>query len=197
MEHVLVRRGDGKNGHSKYLLSNSYLHLRYGVLLTAVPNADGSFGKKTYREFTDYCNRVVLTDFCRELCCYWIKRNLNRNTRSYIDTDDSSFYDVEVSGVHFDFAAITDTGYYAYFDCALGEGLTSQCWIEIDQATTHQLPFYKNEYYLLTVNRVPDSFWVLSKQYDNIHIVQRKTLFAAFKKDYNRIAHPRFVPSFV
>ncbi|EFZ34440.1 hypothetical protein HMPREF0542_11380 [Ligilactobacillus ruminis ATCC 25644] len=44
---------------------------------------------------------------------------------------------------------------------------------------------------------MPDSFWNLSKQYDNVHIVQRKSLFAEFKKDYNRIAYPKFVPGFV
>ena len=128
---------------------------------------------------------------------HWFKNNLNHDTHGYIDTDDTSNYDIEIGSVYFDFATVTDRGYYAYFDCALGEGLTDRLWAQIDQVTTRQRPFYKNDYYLLTVNRVPDSFWNLSKQYDNVHVIQRKTLFAKFKKDYNRIAHPRFVPSFV
>ncbi len=197
MEHGLVRREDGKNGHSKYFPANSYLGLWYGMLFTAVPKADSSFGEETFRAFLDYFNRTVLKNFYRLLCIHWIKNNLNHDTHCYIDTDDISLYDVEVSGVCFDFAFASDTGYYAYFDCALGEGLTGRLWEEIDQATTRQRPFYKNEYFLLTVNRVPDSFWNLSKQYDNVHLVQRKSLFAEFKKDYNRIAHPKFVPSFV
>ena len=56
---------------------------------------------------------------------------------------------------------------------------------------------YENEYVICTVNRVPDSFWTLSKRYDNVHIVSQKMLFATYKKEYNKIAHPRFVPSFV
>ncbi len=197
MEHGLVRREDGKNGHSKYFPANNYLSLWYGALFTAVPNADGSFREETFRVFLDYFNRTVLKDFYRQLCIHWLKNNLNHKTSCYIHTDDLSNYDIEIGGVHFDFAAVTDTGYYAYFDSVLGEGLTSQLWKEIDFVTTQHRPFYKNEYYLLTVNRVPDSFWTLSKQYDNVHIIQRKTLFAEFKKDYNRIAHPKFVPSFV
>ena len=197
MEHGLVRREDGKNGHSKYYPAKSYLSLWYGALFTAVPNADGSFGEETVCAFMDYFRQTVLKDFYRRLCIHWLESNLNHNTSCYIHTDDISLYDVKVGGVCFDFAFTSDTGYYAYFDCTLGEGLTGRLWEEIDQVTTRQKPFYKNEYYLLTVNRVPDSFWNLSKKYDNVHIVQRKSLFAEFKKGYNRIAHPKFVPGFV
>lgn len=63
MEHGLVRREDGKNVHSKYFPANSYLHLWYGVLLTAAPNADGCFGDETYRAFMEYFNSMVLTEF--------------------------------------------------------------------------------------------------------------------------------------
>ena len=197
MEHGLVRREDGKNGHSKYYPANSYLCLWYGTLFTAVPNVDGNFGEETVCAFMDYFCQTVLKDFYQKLCVYWFKNNLNHDTLCYIDTDDPSNYDIEIGGVCFDFVFTSDTGYYAYFDSALGEGLTGRLWEEIDQVTTRQQPFYKNEYYLLTVNRVPDSFWDLSKQYDNVHIIQRKSLFAEFKKDYNRIAHPKFVPGFV
>ena len=197
MEHGLVRKEDGKNGHSKYYPANSYLCLWYGALFTAVPKVDGCFWEETVQVILDYLGQTVLKDFYRQLCIHWIKNNLNHNTHCYIDTDDPSNYDIEIGGVCFDFAHSTDTGYYAYFDSALEEGLTGRLWEKIDQVTTRQRPFYKNEYYLLTVNRASDSFWDLSKQYDNVHIVQRKSLFAEFKKDYNQIAHPKFVPGFV
>ena len=35
-----------------------------------------------------------------------------------------------------------------------------------------------NEYIFCTVNRVPDSYWTLSRNYDNVHIVPLKSLFA-------------------
>ncbi len=72
MEHGLVRREDGKTGHSKYYPANSYLCLWYGVLFTAVPNADGSFGEETVCTFLDYFCRTVLKEFYRQLCVHWL-----------------------------------------------------------------------------------------------------------------------------
>ena len=67
-------------------------------------------------------------------------------------------------------------------------------WGEIEKVTTTDRPFYENEYYLCTVNRVPDKFWRLNQVYANVHIVQLKSLFAEYNKEYNHINHPRFVP---
>lgn len=50
--------------------------------------------------------------------------------------------------------------------------MTKKLWKEIENATIKDRPFYENEYILCTVNRVPDSFWALSSQYDNVHIVK-------------------------
>lgn len=66
MEHGLVRREDGKNGYSKYFPANGYLHLWYGVLLTAAPNVDGYFGDEAYRAFMEYFNSMVLTEFYKD-----------------------------------------------------------------------------------------------------------------------------------
>lgn len=102
-----------------------------------------------------------------------------------------------MGGITFDFACQGSRNVYAYFDTVFGKGLSISLWKEIETVTTKMAPFYKNEYYICTVNRVSDSFWQLSKTYDNVHIVSLKMLFATFRKEYNRIAHPRFVPSFV
>ena len=57
--------------------------------------------------------------------------------------------------------------------------LNRKLWDEIEKVTTKDHPFYKNEYYVLTVNRVPDSYWKLSKTYDNVHIISPKMLSAS------------------
>ncbi len=57
MEHGLIHREGCKNGHSKYFPANSYLHLWYRVLLSAVPNADGNFGDEACRAFMEYFSR--------------------------------------------------------------------------------------------------------------------------------------------
>ena len=86
---------------------------------------------------------------------------------------------------------------YVYFDTVFGNNLNRKLWDEIEKVTTKDRPFYENEYYVLTVNRVPDSYWKLSKTYDNVHIISPKMLFSAFNENYKKIKRPRFVPSFV
>ena len=48
IEHGLVIKAPGENGHTKYLPVNTYLTLWYKCLLTAVPNPNGSFGEDVF-----------------------------------------------------------------------------------------------------------------------------------------------------
>lgn len=197
IEHGLVTKVPGKNGHTKYFPANSYLTLWYKFLLIATPNPDGSFSEEVHNRFMQYFNDELMSDFYKNVCYYWLKQNINSNYADYIDTDNTAYKDVQIDGVTFDFAYQEGRNVYAYFNTALGNGLSTSIWREIETVTTKAAPFYKNEYYICTVNRVPDGFWQLSKTYDNVHIVSPKMLFTTYKKAYNKIAHPRFVPSFV
>lgn len=197
IEHGLVIKAPGENGHTKYLPASTYLTLWYKCLLTAVPNPDGSFGEDVFNRFMQYFNDELMTDFYKEMCCYWLEKNINSISTEYIDTKNLSYHNVKVGNVTFDFACEKKQAVYAYYDTTPGGKLTQKLWNEIENSTTKKRPFYENEYVICTVNRVPDSFWTLSKRYDNVHIVSQKMLFATYKKEYNKIAHPRFVPSFV
>ena len=197
IEHGLVIKVPGENGHTKYLPANSYLTLWYKVLLTVVPNADGSFGEDVFNRFMQVFNDEPMADFNKYMCDYWLEKNLNSISTEYIDTKNSSYHNVKVGNVTFDFAYEKKQAVYAYYDITPGGKLTQKLWNEIENSTTKKRPFYENEYVICTVNRVPDSFWTLSKRYDNVHIVSQKMLFATYKKEYNKAAHPRFVPSFV
>ena len=196
-EFGLVRKEPEKNGHTKYYPANSYISLWYKTLLTAVPNADGSFGDDVYDHFMRYFNDVVLSAFYKEMCAYWLDRNINSISIDYIDTKDLSYRNVKVGNITFDFACEKKRAVYAYYDTTPGGKLTQKLWKEIESSTTKNRPFYESEYVICTVNRVPDSFWTLSQHYDNVHIVKLSSLFATYNKDYNRRVHPRFVPSFV
>ena len=196
-EFGLVRKEPEKNGHTKYYPANSYIALWYKTMLTAVPNADGSFGEDVYDRFMSYFYDVILSAFYKEMCAYWLDRNINSISTDYIDTKDLSYRNVKVDNVTFDFACEKKRAVYAYYDATPGGKLTQKLWKEIENCTTKDRPFYENEYVICTVNRVPDSFWTLSQHYDNVHIVKLSSLFATYNKDYNRRVHPRFVPSFV
>lgn len=196
-EHGLIHKVPGKNGHTKYYPASSYLSLWYKIFLTAVPNVDCTFNENTYASFMKYFNDVLLSSFYKEMCAYWLSENINSNSAEYINTKDSTYQNINIGEIIFDFAYQKKRSVYAYYDTTFGNGLTAKLWREIERVTTKDTPFYNNEYFLCTVNRVPESYWQLSKTYDNVHIIQLKSLFATYNKEYNRRVHPRFVPSFV
>ena len=164
---------------------------------TSCVTGTGSFGEDVFNRFMQVFNDEPMADFNKYMCDYWLEKNLNSISTEYIDTKNSSYHNVKVGNVTFDFACEKKQAVYAYYDITPGGKLTQKLWNEIENSTTKKRPFYENKYVICTVNRVPDSFWTLSKRYDNVHIVSQKMLFATYKKEYNRIAHPRFVPSFV
>lgn len=166
-------------------------------MLTAVPNADGSFSEDVYDRFMRYLNEEVLPAFYKEMCTFWLKENIHSISTEYIDAKDLTYQNIKVGEVTFDFACEKKRAVYAYYDTTLDGKLTQKLWKEIEKSTTKDRPFYENEYIICTVNRVPDSYWTLSKSYDNVHIVPLKSLFASYNKEYNCRMHPCFVPSFV
>ena len=196
-EFGLVRKEPEKNGHTKYYPANSYIALWYNTLLTAVPNADGNFDEDVYNRFMRYFNDEVLSAFYKEMCAYWLEKNINSISTDYIDTKELSYHNIKIGNVNFDFACEKKRAVYAYYDTTPGGRLTQKLWKEIERSTTKDRQFYENEYIICTVNRVPDSFWTLSTNYDNVHIVKLSSLFATYNKEYNRRMHPRFVPSVV
>ena len=172
-------------------------YLWYKVLLTAIPNADGSFDEDIYDRFIRYFNNIVLSAFYKEMCACWLEKNIDSVSTEHINTKASSCLNVKIDNVIFDFACEKKQAIYAYYDTTPGGKLTQKFWNEIESSTTKNRPFYENEYIICTVNRVPDSFWKISKIYDNVHIVSLKMLFATYKKEYKKAAHPKFVPAFV
>lgn len=196
-EFELVRKEPEKNGHTKYYPANSYISQWYKTMLTAVPNADGSFGEEVYDHFMGYFNDEILSAFYRKMCAYWLSKNINSISTDFIDTKDSSYHNIKVGEITFDFAYEKKRAVYAYYDTLPGGKLTQKLWKEIERVTTKDRPFYENEYVICTVNRVPDSYWTLSTNLDNVHIVQLKSLFTEYNREYNRRKHLRFVPSFV
>ena len=161
-EFGLVRKEPEKNGHTKYYPANSYIALWYKTLLTASPNADGSFSEDVYDRFMRYFNDEILSAFYKEMCAYWLDRNINSISTDYIDTKDLSYRNVKVGSVTFDFACEKKRAVYAYYDTTPGGKLTQKLWKEIESSTTKDRPFYENEYIICTINRVPDSYWTLS-----------------------------------
>lgn len=116
IEHGLVIKVPGENGHTKYLPANSYLTLWYKCLLTAVPNPDGSFGKDIFNRFMQVFNDELMADFYKGMCDYWLEKNINSISTEYIDTKNSSYHNVKVGNVTFDFTCEEKQAVYAYYN---------------------------------------------------------------------------------
>lgn len=102
-EFGLVRKEPEKNGHTKYYPANSYIALWYKILLTAVPNADGSFGEDVFDRFMRYFYDEILSAFYKEMCFYWLDKNINSISTDYIETKDLSYRNIKVGNITFDF----------------------------------------------------------------------------------------------
>ena len=146
IEHGLVIKVPGENGHTKYLPANTYLTLWYKCLLTAVPNPNGSFGEDVFNRFMQVFNDELMADFYKDMCNYWLEKNLNSISTEYIDTKNSSYHNVKVGNVTFDLACEKKQAVYAYYDITSGGKLTQKLWEEIENSTTKKRPFYENEY---------------------------------------------------
>lgn len=123
-----------KNGHTRYYPADSYIALWYSTLLTAVPNPDEHFGEAVYNRFINYFNGVILSDFYKEMCAYWLNKNINSISTEYIDTEDSSYQNIKIGNVVFDFAYEKKRSVYAYYDTGVNNSLTQSLWKEIEKS---------------------------------------------------------------
>lgn len=69
-------------------------------------------------------NDELMSDFYKNMCYYWLEKNVNSNTSVYVDTKNTAYRNVELEGVIFDFACQKDENIYAVLDTVPGEGLT-------------------------------------------------------------------------
>ena len=182
IQYGFVRTEIGKNGYTKYYPANSYLCLWYKLLFTATPNADDSFGIDIYEKFIKYFRETILFDFYKGLCINWAKENnvflrFMKNERDFVNKCDITIDDITFGIVY------TEGGrnYYFYFDTFFGEGVNKSLVEKVERITTKDCPFYDNEYYFLSLNRIPDSMEKLSHKYDNIHFIRLSVLFTAYK----------------
>ena len=95
----LVHKEPERNGYTKYYPANSYIALWYKVLLSAVPNPDGTFGEDVYDCFMKYLNAEIVSPFYKNMCVYWLGKNINSLLTEYVT---------------FDFACAKKRGIYAY-----------------------------------------------------------------------------------
>ena len=96
-----------------------------------MPNPEGSFGEDVFNRFMQVFNDELMADFYKDVCDYWLEKNLNSISTEYIDTKNSSYHNVKVGNVTFDFACEKKQAVYAYYDITSGGKLTQKLWNEL------------------------------------------------------------------
>jgi len=72
-----------------------------------------------------YFNDELTADFYKNMCYYWLEKNINDNSTTHIDTKNTAYRNIELGSVTFDFACRKDRNVYAYFDTLPGKGLSA------------------------------------------------------------------------
>lgn len=187
IEYGFVKTEIGKNGYTKYYPSNSYICLWYKILFATIPNADGTFDDNTYERFIEYFNEILVPDFYKKLCDNWVKTNYSNLFLTNKDNDFAKHSDIIIDDVTFGFVCKKNgKNYYFYYNNVFGDSLNKTLVDKVEEITTRDTPFYDNEYFFLSVNRIPDSLEKLAQKYDNIHFVRLGVIFTAYKDRKNR-----------
>ncbi len=187
IEYNLVRKECSKNGYANYYLANNYFSLWYKFLFAAVPNSNGSFDENICKKFMEYFYAFLVPEFCKNLCFNWIKSNYQFWFYSNTEAEIEKLKNIAIDDITFDFI-YNENGktHYFYFDADFNGGIDKSLINHIEKITTKTIPFYENEYFYLSVNRIPDSLVKLAQKYDNIHFVRLSVLFTAYKTGKNR-----------
>lgn len=187
IDYGFVRKEISKNGYANYYPANSYFSLWYKLLFTAVPKSSGSFNENICNKFMGYFDDFLVPDFYKKLCFNWIKSNYQFWFYCKTDAEIENLKNITLDDITFDFI-YNENGrkYYFYYDTDFNNGLNKALVNKIEEITIKESPFYDNEYFYLSVNRIPDSLVKLAQKYDNIHFVRLSVLFTAYKTGENR-----------
>ena len=58
----------------------------------------------------------------------------------------------------------------------LGTSYGAEEFKELDRESVRMNPFYDNIYCLFSIHRFKDSMWDISKQYENVHLIEARFL---------------------
>jgi len=166
-------RSEDRRSTTRYYFNSGYMALwaKFLMMQQAESLADDTV---LWAQVNDYIDQVLVPDHFRMLCDRWF---LNRQDK----------YDVPGHPFVEEFHEHSNYG----FDHIYGNGKKKcflKIWTDLDgrygakeyqplEDNSVQLnPFYHNEYFLFSIHRFKDDLWNISKQYDNVHLVEARFL---------------------
>ena len=164
-----VRSRDPRKGPREFYITNSYLYLWY-LFVYDVRRRNGSADIKEISADIDLeLRKNIYPRFLRRLFIDYAGHQFH-----YLDIPSGAYdQDKDINGIYYDY--VGDNGDYKVFlKCGY---LKTE---DVTKATNvlRKIPFYNKQFVFFFTNKsIPQGCWTLSKTYDNIYIVQEKSLY--------------------
>ena len=163
---------EDRRSTSRYYLRSGYMSFWVRFIMT--PQADLLAGPGNDEHIYEYIDNVLVPDQFRRLCMWWFG-------------DHEYEYDMPGYSLIPEYYGAGNLG----FDYIYGSGkkkIFIKIWADLgghygagdfeklEKESVKLNPFYENIYCLFSIHRFSDSMWNISKQYDNVHLIEARFL---------------------
>ena len=166
-------RSEDKRSTTRYYIDSGYMALWARFLLSQQIESL-SDDEDLWATVNNYVDRVLVPEHFRRLCESWFhERRLQFEisghsfVENYRDTDGSLFDHIYSSANKKSFIKI-----WIDLDGRYG----AEDFQRLEDASVKINPYYDNTYFLFSIHRFKDDLWKLSRQYENIHLVEARFL---------------------
>lgn len=171
----IIRFKESKNGHREFFINNTYIYLWYSFVYMAKLKVDFTVSEEIVSAFDTTLRKEVYRRFFRKTALEY----LHYGHYSYNINADEIYQDITINKVNFDYVGEDK---YLHHTVLLKCGLLSTKLMKKALRANKDIPFHEKEYVFVFLNKsVPRGCWKLEKAYDNVHIVQEKSLYRLLK----------------
>lgn len=173
----LIRQKESQNGHKEYFIVNSYIYLWFAFVYTARFNAAFAMSDQTVIDFDEKLRKEVYRRFLRAASLEYL-HDFYYKRWNFDIIKDELHQDVTIDKVNFDYVGEDK---YLHRTVLFKCGIIKTRLVKKALRAMKQTPFPDKEYVFLFTNKsIPRECWTIAKTYDNVHIVQEKSLYRLY-----------------
>lgn len=177
-KQCLIEKKKYKSGHPYYDIRQNYFRLWFKYLFSAqADDYAGAFSEETISAFMKELDKNIVPKEFTQISLKWINKHNHDLSINILHPFDIHNQNIEIDSVNFDYVEKVENRYivmktFGNIDTRASE----EEWIKIENAATKLAPFYDITFVLCSIHRFGNFYWNLSRDLDNIHLVQMKSL---------------------
>lgn len=177
-KHCLIEKKRDKSGHPYYDIKQNYFRLWYKYLFSAQAiDYTGAFCEETISEFMKELDKNIVPKEFTQISLKWINKHSHDLSINVLHPFDIHNQDIEIDGVNFDYVEKVENRYIVMKTFGdINNRANQEDWIKVENVVTKFAPFYDITFVLCSIHRFGNFYWNLSRNLDNIHLVQMKSL---------------------